>query len=82
MPSRLVAVAFDAHDPGCVAAFWAGLLGRDVVREAGGVLVPGDETQVGLRFVASDSEQVAPRRLHLHLQLPRRHPRLLHRCPR
>jgi hypothetical protein len=29
--------------------------------------VPGDATQVGLRFVASDVAQVGPRRLHLHL---------------
>jgi hypothetical protein len=30
-------------------------------------LVPGDKTQVGLRFVSSDSLQVGPRQLHLHL---------------
>ena len=29
--------------------------------------MPGDETQVGLRFVTSDTDQVGPRRLHLHL---------------
>jgi catechol 2,3-dioxygenase-like lactoylglutathione lyase family enzyme len=62
-----VAVVFDSHDPARGAAFWAGLLGREVVAEAGGVLVPGDATQVGLRFVGSDTEQVGPRRLHLHL---------------
>lgn len=67
MPSRLLAVTFDAHDPTRVAAFWAGLLGREAVPEAGGALVPGDDTQVGLRFVASDSVQTGPRLLHLHL---------------
>jgi hypothetical protein len=43
------------------------LLDREVLVESGGELVPGDETQVGLRFVASDTEPVGPRRLHLHL---------------
>jgi catechol 2,3-dioxygenase-like lactoylglutathione lyase family enzyme len=64
---RLVAVSFDAVDPARVAVFWAGLLGRDVVPEAHGALVPGDDTQVGLRFVASATPKVGPNRLHLHL---------------
>ncbi|NYG59315.1 putative enzyme related to lactoylglutathione lyase [Nocardioides daedukensis] len=67
MTSRLHAVTFDSADPAAVAAFWAGLLERDVLDEPGVALVPGDERQVGLRFVASDAEQVGPRRLHLHL---------------
>jgi hypothetical protein len=50
-----------------VAAFWAGLLDREVRTEPDGVLVPGDMLQVGLRFVTSDTLQVGPRRLHLHL---------------
>lgn len=64
---RLQAVTFDVADAPGVAAFWAGLLDRDVSVESDGALVPGDERQVGLRFVASDTEQVGPRRLHLHL---------------
>ena len=64
---RLQAVTFDVAGAPAVAAFWAGLLDRDVFLESGGALVPGDERQVGLRFVASDTEQVGPRRLHLHL---------------
>jgi len=64
---RLEAVTFDVTDAAAVAAFWAGLLGRDVLTESGGAFLPGDNTQVGLRFVTSDSEQVGPRRLHLHL---------------
>ena len=67
MSSRLEAVTFDAADPATVSAFWAGLLSRDVVAEAGGSLVSGDATQVGLRFVSSDTEQVDARQLHLHL---------------
>jgi hypothetical protein len=64
---RLEAVTFEVGDARAVAAFWAGLLERDVLAESGGALVSGDETQVGLRFVTSDTDQVGPRRLHLHL---------------
>jgi catechol 2,3-dioxygenase-like lactoylglutathione lyase family enzyme len=67
MPVRLVAVAFDAHDPAAVAAFWAAVLGREVVTEPHGALVPGDETQVGLRFVASSTEKTGPNPVHVHL---------------
>src|SRR4051812_45842779 len=67
MPSRLLAVTFDAHDPAQVASFWAGLLGRDVVETRGGALLPGDPTQVGLRFAPSRAAKVGPNRVHLHL---------------
>jgi catechol 2,3-dioxygenase-like lactoylglutathione lyase family enzyme len=64
---RLEAVTFEVPDAPAVAAFWAGLLEREVLAEPGGALVPGEETQVGLRFVTSDIDQVGPRRLHVHL---------------
>ncbi|HVQ90865.1 MAG TPA: VOC family protein [Mycobacteriales bacterium] len=67
MSLRLEAVTFEVADPAAVAAFWAGLLDREVVPEARGAFVPGDKTQVGLRFVTSGTEQLGPRRLHLHL---------------
>jgi hypothetical protein len=67
MALRLEAVTFDVADAPAVASFWAGLLDREVLAEPGGALVPGDETQVGLRFVTSNTDQVGPRRLHLHL---------------
>src|SRR5215472_3194305 len=67
MALRLEAVTFDVADAIAVAAFWARLLDREVLTEPGGALVPGSKTQVGLRFVTSDTEQVGPRRLHLHL---------------
>ena len=60
-------MSFDAADAPALAAFWARLLDRDVLVEPGRALVPGDERQVGLKFVASDTEQVGPQRLHLHL---------------
>jgi Glyoxalase-like domain len=67
MSLRLVAVTFDVHDPAGGAAFWAGVLGRAIVAEAGGVLVPGDDRQVGLRFAAAVTERSGQNRLHLHL---------------
>jgi catechol 2,3-dioxygenase-like lactoylglutathione lyase family enzyme len=67
MPSRLLAVTFDAHDPARVAQFWAGMLGREIVEDADGALVPGDDTQVSLRFVPSGAKKVVPNRIHLHL---------------
>jgi glyoxalase superfamily protein len=67
MSSRLVAVTFDAQDPGGLASFWGDLLGREVVGEVDGALLPGDDTQVGLRFVDAATEKAGPNRVHLHL---------------
>ncbi|MFR9777181.1 VOC family protein [Micromonospora sp. MS34] len=68
MLSRMLTVTFDAHDPARLARFWAGVLGREVVEESSGALLPGDDTQLGLRFVPGRAEQVGPsRRMHLHL---------------
>ncbi|MGN6576495.1 MAG: VOC family protein [Nocardioides sp.] len=67
MPVRLTAVTFDARDVPAVARFWGGLLGRDPVEEAGAALLPGDDTQVGLRFVESPSVRSGANRMHLHL---------------
>ena len=47
MALRLEAVTFEVADADAVAAFWAGLLDRQMLAEPGGVLVPGDEVQVG-----------------------------------
>jgi Glyoxalase-like domain len=62
-----VAIAFDASDPAALASFWGEMLGRQVRPEDRGALLPGDDTQVGLRFVASDAEKAGLNRLHLHL---------------
>jgi hypothetical protein len=67
VPVRLVAVAFDARDPARLAAFWAAMLGRPIVDEIDGALLPGDETQVGLRFTSAATEKSGRNRLHLHL---------------
>lgn len=65
--SRLVAVTYDAQDPSLLAGFWARVLGRDIVEDARGHLLPGSDTQVGLRFVPSLAETTGSDRLHLHL---------------
>jgi hypothetical protein len=67
MTCQLFAVCFDARRPLRLAQFWAGMLGREVVEDAGGVLLPGEDTQLGLRFVPSRAEKAGQNRLHLHL---------------
>jgi Glyoxalase-like domain len=60
-------VAFDASAPEPLAAFWGTLLGREVVEESSGALLPGVPTQVGLRFVRASTPGSSGDRLHLHL---------------
>ncbi len=60
-------MAYDAHDPARLARFWSSLLAREVVEDVRGALLPGSDTQVGLRFVLSGAEKVGPNRVHLHL---------------
>jgi len=67
MSLTFVAVTFDVHDPAGLASFWGSLLDRQVVHEASGALLPADDTQVGLRFVAATTEKSGRNRLHLHL---------------
>jgi hypothetical protein len=67
MTCQLFAVCFDARQPLLLAQFWAGVLGREVIEEADGALLPGDDTQLSLRFVASRAEKLRPDYLHLHL---------------
>src|SRR5512139_229833 len=67
MLSRILTVTFDARDPARLAQFWAGVLGREVVEDAGGALLPGGDTQLSLRFVSSRAEKMGPNRMHLHL---------------
>jgi hypothetical protein len=65
--SRLLAVTFEARDSRGPARFWATLLDREVFADADGVLLPGDRTQVGLRFAPARAEKRGPNRIHLHL---------------
>jgi len=65
---RLHAVTYDARDPEALARFYGGLLHRSPITDGDGVLLPGSETQVGLRFVSGAGRvDDAARRLHLHL---------------
>lgn len=66
MSLNLMAVSFDVHDPATTSRFWSGLLNREQIVRTGDVLLPGSETQVGLRFVEAASRQ-AGQRLHLHV---------------
>ena len=67
MAVALRAVALAADEPRTAAAFWASTLGRRVVPDGHGVLVPGDATQLGLRFVAGPGPKAGLDRMHLHL---------------
>ncbi len=68
MTLRLSAVTFDVPDARETARFWAELLDREVLERDGGLLVPGDATQVGLRFVEDSSPRVdGSRSIHLHV---------------
>ncbi|MGC5054227.1 VOC family protein [Micromonospora sp. DT48] len=67
MTCQLVAVCFDASRPLRLGQFWAALLGREAVHDADGTLLPGTDTQLGLRFVASSAARVETNRVHLHL---------------
>ncbi|AVT41068.1 VOC family protein [Plantactinospora sp. BB1] len=63
----LLTITFDAHDPARLAQFWADMLGREIVKDADGVGLPGPDGQLGLRFVPSRAEKVGLNRVHLHL---------------
>jgi catechol 2,3-dioxygenase-like lactoylglutathione lyase family enzyme len=67
MGSRLLAVTFEAPRPADPARFWAGLLGRPVAEDAGGVLLPGEGAQLGVRFVPGRAGELGANRMHLHL---------------
>nr|WP_300143132.1 VOC family protein [Propionicimonas sp.] len=71
MTLRLSAVAFDTPNPEAAGTFWAGVLGRRIRETHDGVLVPGSETQLGLRFVAASAfdPATAPLRQRLHLHV-------------
>jgi catechol 2,3-dioxygenase-like lactoylglutathione lyase family enzyme len=65
--SRLIAVTYGTPDPAFLARFWAAMLGREPVADAGGVLLPGEDGQIGMRFAADDAPSRRPHRMHLHL---------------
>ncbi len=67
MTPRLLAVTFDAQDVSGVARFWATMLGREIVEHSGGLLLPGDDTRLGLRFALTPTDEGSRNPTHLHL---------------
>ncbi len=67
MAVLLDALTFDVTDAPAAAAFWAALLDREVLMESDGAFLPGNNAQIGLRFVNSQTKQAGRPRLHLHL---------------
>jgi predicted enzyme related to lactoylglutathione lyase len=69
MAARLVALCFDAQDPGDLARFWSGLLGWERSDEAAGgvTLLPNDDTGFRIRFLPSDEPKSVQNQMHLDL---------------
>lgn len=69
MTSHLVALCFDAHDPLCLARFWAGVLGWEMSDDPddGVALLPSDDTEFRIRFVASEEQKAGPNTMHFDL---------------
>jgi hypothetical protein len=65
MTARLLAIRFDALEPGPAARFWAGLLGREIV--GGDTLPPGDDLGLPIRFVATDRRKRGQNPVHFDL---------------
>jgi catechol 2,3-dioxygenase-like lactoylglutathione lyase family enzyme len=67
MQSQLAAVTYDTQNPARHAQFWAALLEREPIEDADGVLLPGTDGQLDLRFAADDAPPQSRHRMHLHL---------------
>jgi predicted enzyme related to lactoylglutathione lyase len=69
MTSKLLALTFDANDPGRVASFWSGVLGWELTDDPdnGVTLLPSDDTGFRLRFVRTDAQKSGQNRIHFDL---------------
>jgi hypothetical protein len=67
VPVRLRAAVFASDDAAAAGVFWAKLLDRQVIDDPDGLLVPGDDTQLGLRFVPRPAQRTYVNRMHVHL---------------
>jgi catechol 2,3-dioxygenase-like lactoylglutathione lyase family enzyme len=67
--AQLVALCFDARDPGRLADFWSSFLDRPSAQEPnGGVCVEAsDGAPFRLRFLPSDADKLVPNRMHFDL---------------
>ncbi|MFI5842170.1 VOC family protein [Catenuloplanes sp. NPDC051500] len=64
---RTLTVTFDARDVDGLARFWAGMLGREPLRDGDAVRLPGEGGQLGLAFVTGPERKPGARSMHLHL---------------
>ncbi|GAA2707461.1 hypothetical protein Apa02nite_072960 [Actinoplanes palleronii] len=62
---KLFAICIDAGDPGKLATFWAGVLGREVID--GAVLPAAADRGFRIRFAESRAPKVVQNRLHFDL---------------
>jgi predicted enzyme related to lactoylglutathione lyase len=69
MTCELLALCLDSNDPPCLARFWAGVLGWEIVDEpqAGLALRPTDETGFGFRLRPTLEQKTGHNRVHFHL---------------
>lgn len=69
MTLQLHALSLDANDPPLLAAFWSGVLQREVVTEPGGALalVPDDAGGFRFRFVPVTTDKWGPNHVHFDL---------------
>jgi Glyoxalase-like domain len=65
VPSRLIALRFDAVDPIGLARFWAGVLGWEPLDDQ--TLAPIDDTGFRLRFLPTEEPKVSQNRVHFDL---------------
>jgi predicted enzyme related to lactoylglutathione lyase len=67
MTCDLYALCFDANDPHRLASFWAGVLGWQLVEDAGIALLPSDDTGFRLRFLPTQEPKAGQNRMHFDL---------------
>ncbi len=69
MTAHLAALIVDANDPPALAAFWAGVLARDMIDDPDGglALLPSDDTGFRIEFVPTQKEKSGPNQMHFDL---------------
>ncbi|MFI6711285.1 VOC family protein [Nonomuraea sp. NPDC050478] len=65
MPSQLIALCFDAHDPRNLARFWARILGWET--RDGVTLLPNDDTGFQIRCLPSQEKKTTENQIHFDL---------------
>jgi predicted enzyme related to lactoylglutathione lyase len=66
--AQLLALCFDANDPGRLARFWGGVLGWESADDPqGSALLPSDDTGFRIRFLATQQQKAGPNQMHVDL---------------